>query len=402
MLCLFVLLYIYIMIRVKYLDSDFGPSLKCIPFPVGAAIQGGSAVLGSVLGGIFGSHSQKSANDANLRINRENNAFNERMMREQDALNYEAWKRQNAYNTPSAQVQRFKEAGLNPYLMMSNGNQIGSASSQNSTSMASSSSSPNMQAFDPSSGISNGVNAIGGAIANYIAAKKAEGEIANMNMQNGLLQQQIIAMSKDNEYKSFMNDEILRGFKFDNYKKSAEYENQLWSNRYQQETFNSDVGIKRLQEQNLANQNVIQGLTALQMSLNNRQLQNEINAFPKRLKAELNEAYARAFAAFASGKASLSQSALNFKLAVTETLKQRGIHYDNTVKLRSIDSLVKTAKYTASQAKWNASMSEYDYNMRKFNNPMDSDASYYYNSFMNTLLNPIKGILSGSVTKAVK
>lgn len=402
MLCLFVLLKYYIMIRVKYLDSTIGPSFKCTPFPIGAAIQGGSAVLGSVLGGIFGSKSQQSANATNIQINRDNNAFNERMMREQDALNYEAWKRQNAYNTPSAQVQRLKEAGLNPFLMMSNGNQIGSASSQNSTSMASASSSPNMQAFDPSSGISNGVNAIGGAIANYIAAKKAEGEIANMNMQNGLLQQQIIAMSKDNEYKSLMNDEMLRGFKFDNYKKSSEYENQLWSNRYQQETFNSDVGIKRLQEQNLANQNVIQGLTALQMSLNNRQLQNEINAFPKRLKAELNEAYARAFAAFASGKASLSQSALNFKLAVTETLKQRGIHYDNTVKLRSINSLVQTAKYTASQAKWNASMSEYDYNMRKFNNPMDSDASYYYNSFMNTLLNPIKGILSGSVTKAVK
>lgn len=390
------------MIRVKYLDSTIGPSLKCIPFPVGAAIQGGSAVLGTVLGGIFGHKSQNSANAANLQINRENNAFNERMMQKQLDYNTDMWNKQNAYNTPSAQVQRLKEAGLNPYLMLSNGNQIGTASSANSASMASSASSPNMQAYDPSSGISNGVNAIGGAIANYIAAKKAEGEIANMNMQNGLLQQQIIAMSKDNEYKSLMNDEMLRGFKFDNYKKSAEYENQLWSNRYQQETFNSDVGIKRLQEQNLSNQNVIQGLTALQMSLNNRQLQNEINAFPKRLKAELNEAYARAFAAFASGKASLSQSALNFKLAVTETLKQRGIHYDNTVKLRSINSLVQTAKYTASKAKWESNMAEFDYNMRHYNSPIDSYASLLYNGFFNTLLNPIKGILSGSVTKAIK
>lgn len=390
------------MIRVKYLDSDFGPSLKCIPFPIGAVIQGGSGVLGSVLGGIFGSKSQNSANATNLQISRENNAFNERMMNKQDALNYEAWKRQNEYNTPSAQVQRLKEAGLNPYLMLSNGNQIGTASSANSSSMASASGNPNMQAYDPSSGIANGVNSIGGAIANYIAAKKAEGEIANMNMQNGLLQQQIIAMSKDNEYKSLMNDEMLRGFKFDNYKKSAEYENQLWSNRYQQETFNSDVGIKRLQEQNLSNQNVIQGLTALQMSLSNRQLQNEINAFPKRLKAELNEAYARSFAAFASGKASLSSAALNFKMAITETLKQRGIHYDNNVKLRSINSLVQTAKYTASKAKWDSSMSEYDYNMRHYNSPIENNASLLYNGFFNTLLNPVKGILSGSVTKAIK
>lgn len=369
---------------------------------IGSAIQGGSAVLGSLLGGVFGSNSQESANEANLKIARENNAFNERLMNKQDALNYEAWKRQNEYNTPSAQVQRLKEAGLNPYLMMSNGNQIGTASSQNSSSMASSSGNPNMQAYDPSSGISNGVNALGGAIANYINMKKAESEIAKMNIENKLLEQQIVSVTKDNESKSLMNDEILRGFKFDNYKKSAEYENQLWSNRYQQETFNSDVGIKRLQEQNLANQNVLQGLTALQMSLNNKQLQNEIDAFPKRLKAELNEAYARSFAAYASGKASLSSAALNFKMALTETLKQRGLHYDNTVKLRSINSLVQTAKYTASKAKWESSMSEYDYNMRHYNSPIDSDASLLYNGFFNTLLNPVKGILSGSVTKAIK
>ncbi|WP_337784638.1 hypothetical protein [Prevotella sp.] len=374
---------LFIMIRVKFLDSDFGTSFKCIPFPLASAIEGGSAVLGTVLGGIFGSKSQNNANATNLQISRENNAFNERMMQKQMDYNTDMWNKQNSYNTPSAQVQRLKEAGLNP-------------------SMASASGNPNMQAFDPSSGIANGVNAIGGAIANYISMKKAESEIAKMNFENKLLEQQIISMSKDNEYKSLMNDEMLRGFKFDNYKKSAEYENQLWSNRYQQETFNSDVGIKRLQEQNLANQNVIQGLTALQMSLNNRQLQNEINAFPKRLKAELNEAYARSFAAFASGKASLSQAALNFKLAVTETLKQRGIHYDNTVKLRSINSLVQTAKYTASKARWESSMAEYDYNMRHYNSPMETDASLLYNGFFNTLLNPIKGILSGSVTKAIK
>lgn len=390
------------MIRVKFLDSDFGTSFKCIPFPLASAIEGGSAVLGTVLGGIFGSKSQNNANATNLQISRENNDFNERMMQKQLDYNTDMWNKQNSYNTPSAQVQRLKEAGLNPYLMMSNGNQIGTASSANSASMASASGNPNMQAFDPSSGIANGVNAIGGAIANYISMKKAESEISKMNFENKLLEQQIISMSKDNEYKSLMNDEMLRGFKFDNYKKSAEYENQLWSNRYQQETFNSDVGIKRLQEQNLANQNVIQGLTALQMSLYNRQLQNEINAFPKRLKAELNEAYARSFAAFASGKASLSQAALNFKLAVTETLKQRGIHYDNTVKLRSINSLVQTAKYTASKAKWESSMAEYDYNMRHYNSPMETDASLLYNGFFNTLLNPIKGILSGSVTKAIK
>lgn len=362
------------MIRIKFLDNELNPTArKCDPL-VGPLIQGGSAVLGSLLGGIFGSSSQSSANKTNLKIAQMNNEFNERMMQKQQDYNTDMWNKQNAYNTPSAQVQRLKEAGLNPYLMMSNGSQIGTASSANSTSMASASGNPDVQAYDPSSGIATGVNAIGGAIANYISAKKAESEISKMNFENKLLEQQIISMSKDNEYKSLMNDEMLRGFKFDNYKKSAEYESQLWSNRYQQETFNSDVGIKRLQEQNLANQNVIQGLTALQMSLNNRQLQNEINAFPKRLKAELNEAYARAFSAFASGKASLSQCALNFKYGVTELLKQRGQHYENVITLRSINSLVKTAKYTASQAKWQSQMM----NNAALNSDRDSQGWNYY------------------------
>ena len=81
--CLFVSFNIFIMIRVKYLDSDFGPSFKCGPFPIASVIEGGSGVLGSLLGGIFGSKSQNSANATNLQISRENNEFNERMMQKQ-------------------------------------------------------------------------------------------------------------------------------------------------------------------------------------------------------------------------------------------------------------------------------------------------------------------------------
>lgn len=391
------------MIRVKFLDNELNPTArKCDPM-TGAIIQGGSGVLGSLVGGIFGASSQNSANKTNMQIAQMNNEFNERMMQKQMNYNTDMWNKQNEYNSPTAQVARLKAAGLNPYLMMSgsNGN-LGSASSANSANMASSSGNPNMQAYNPQSAIDSGVNAVGGAIANYISSKKAEGELAKMQFENQLLAEQVRSVAKDNEYKSLMNDEILRGYKFDNYTKAADYESKLWSNRYQQDTYNSDVNIKRLQEQNLYNSNVLQGLTSLQMSLQNKQLQNDINAFPQRLRAELNEAYARAFAAFASGKASLSQSALNFKLAVTETLKQRGLHYDNTVKLRSINSLVQTAKYTASKAKWDSSLSEYDYNMRHYNSPVENNASLLYNGFFNTLLNPIKGILSGSVTKAIK
>ncbi len=45
------------------------------------------------------------------------NAANERMQQEQNKWNLEQWERNNAYNSPAAQMQRLKAAGINPDLM---------------------------------------------------------------------------------------------------------------------------------------------------------------------------------------------------------------------------------------------------------------------------------------------
>ena len=45
-----------------------------------------------------------------------------KLMREQRDLDLETWRLQNAYNTPLAQMERLKEAGLNPALMYGQGN----------------------------------------------------------------------------------------------------------------------------------------------------------------------------------------------------------------------------------------------------------------------------------------
>ena len=49
------------------------------------------------------------------------NSANERMQHEQNKWNLEQWNRNNAYNSPAAQMQRFKAAGLNPDLMYQQG-----------------------------------------------------------------------------------------------------------------------------------------------------------------------------------------------------------------------------------------------------------------------------------------
>lgn len=54
--------------------------------------------------------------------------YNKEMAEIQNQYNIDAWNRQNEYNSPTQQMNRLKEAGLNPNLMYQQGN-VGNASS---------------------------------------------------------------------------------------------------------------------------------------------------------------------------------------------------------------------------------------------------------------------------------
>lgn len=70
---------------------------------IAEAASAASSLIGGVVNGIFN-------NNSNKKVARENRAF---------AL--DMWNRNNEYNTPLAQMQRLKEAGLNPNLMYGQG-----------------------------------------------------------------------------------------------------------------------------------------------------------------------------------------------------------------------------------------------------------------------------------------
>lgn len=72
---------------------------------------------GNLLGSLFGFGSQQSTNAANMEI-----------AKYQYEKNLEMWNRNNEYNSPQAQMQRLKNAGLNPNLVYGNG-AVGNASS---------------------------------------------------------------------------------------------------------------------------------------------------------------------------------------------------------------------------------------------------------------------------------
>lgn len=100
-------------IKIMYIIiSDFFQQAVVDPL-VGGAVIGG---IGSLLGGLFGSKSQKSANSANLQIARETNKLNRDLFYANQSWQEEMWNKQNAYNDPSAQAQRLSAAGFNPYL----------------------------------------------------------------------------------------------------------------------------------------------------------------------------------------------------------------------------------------------------------------------------------------------
>ena len=168
--------------------------------PIPALIMGGAAVGSTLYNNIFGKKNQDAANAQNLKINQMNNEFNERMMNKQNAWNLEQWQREtdyndrvraenNAYNSAYAQVQRFRQAGLNPTIMMS-GQGAGTAQggSTPSTSSGSASASPaqGVQAFHPNINLGTDLGSL------YT-------KLRDQSMQQGLIKEQQEQLRIQNE-----------------------------------------------------------------------------------------------------------------------------------------------------------------------------------------------------------
>lgn len=77
--------------------------------------------LGSFIDGIFGAASQASANAANIRMTQMTNDANRQLAEYQWEQNIAQWNRENEYNHPTQQMNRLKEAGLNPNLVYGGG-----------------------------------------------------------------------------------------------------------------------------------------------------------------------------------------------------------------------------------------------------------------------------------------
>lgn len=107
------------------------------------ALNGIVAGVGSIFGAASSAYAARKqlqatreTNASNERIAKANNAFNRESMDLQNSWNLAQWNRENAYNSASAQADRLREAGLNPYLAMTQGADAGAASNLQSASAA--------------------------------------------------------------------------------------------------------------------------------------------------------------------------------------------------------------------------------------------------------------------------
>lgn len=147
---------------------------------IGAALVG---MLGALGGSMIGAGAQKSANATNMELARYQNAWQQAENERAFDRSVEMWNLQNAYNSPSAQMSRLRQAGLNPNLVYGSGVTGNSAGSAPSYQPAKG----ERATVAPYTGWNLGLS---DAMSLYMAAKRNKAEVENMEAQNAYIREQ--------------------------------------------------------------------------------------------------------------------------------------------------------------------------------------------------------------------
>ena len=111
----------------KFYDIGESPLMGHSEKHIAPLVLGGIIAAGaSLAGNAIGASSQNKANQTNIDINRENNAFNAQQAQIQRDWQEKMWGMNNDYNSPDAMIAR----GLNPFMSgpaIVTGKQIGRA-----------------------------------------------------------------------------------------------------------------------------------------------------------------------------------------------------------------------------------------------------------------------------------
>lgn len=178
---------------------------------ISSALSSINPVLGfasNILGGLFGSHAQSSANKANIEMQRETNHLQYQMFREANAFTERMWNLQNDYNTPANQAARLKEAGINPAFVFGNGSisEAGGVSSASAPSLTA----PHQDPYNILPSVNTAVDAFMQSQYNNAQINMLRQNERNLSIQNDLdsmtLFKKIESLDVDNKTKQYMLD----------------------------------------------------------------------------------------------------------------------------------------------------------------------------------------------------
>lgn len=142
---------------------------------------------------------------------REQNAFNALEAQKNRDYQTEMWNKYNAYNTPLAQRQRLKEAGLNPYMML-NGGSAGNAQSAPQGSQAQGAGLPNA----PFSFGDKPFAALGDSLSQYLHDKRQSDLALDM-------QAKALAWERDKQRNEFNFEQPYQDEKVNNLRKENDW-----------------------------------------------------------------------------------------------------------------------------------------------------------------------------------
>lgn len=154
------------------------------PLVLGGIIAAGASLAGNAIG----ASSQNKANQTNIDINRENNAFNAQQAQIQRDWQEKMWGMNNSYNSPNAMISR----GLNPFVQGSAA-MAGSRSPASGGSAASAAPPPSIQAFRPD------FSDVGSALASMAQARAS---MINAEQNAALTPYKIEQIRGDTDYRN--------------------------------------------------------------------------------------------------------------------------------------------------------------------------------------------------------
>ena len=161
--------------------SKFTNVMSSLGGPIGGAI----GVIGNFISGNQMAEAQRSANQANLEL-----------AKYSYDKNLEQWNRENQYNSPAAQMERYKRAGLNPNLIYSQQNTAGGSPQMSAPQIA--------PVTGHAQGLQNAFNTIS-QMANFVLGlERQKAEIAKIHADTHSVEY----MNRLNDY--FYNDEVAQ------------------------------------------------------------------------------------------------------------------------------------------------------------------------------------------------